>query len=372
MKIVLIPDKFKGSVSSKEVVDALSRGLKRAIPEAELHSVLASDGGDGFLDAISNYLNIDEVCVPTFNPLGRQINAFYLWDKKNSIAYIEMAKASGMELLKAPELDPMRTSTYGTGVLIKDAILKGVNKIYVGLGGSATNDGGVGIASALGYSFFNSEGEELKPIGENLLQIHKLEIRNKELLNGVSFFAVNDVQNALYGVAGAAHIYAAQKGASSKEVQLLDEGLRNLDKIVKEQIHKNVAYVRGAGAAGGAAYGLKAFLNAEFVVGVDFLLGLTKIPSMLEREKFDYIITGEGKIDRQTLRGKLIKGVVQMGKKHKIPVLAVCGKLDIDYQELKELGVAHVLEIGDKTKSLEYNMKSSSSLIEKAVFEYFS
>ncbi len=371
MRILLIPDKFKGSASAKEVLNALNKGIKKANPTAEIHNVLASDGGDGFLDAVSSYLNTEEVSVATFDPLGRQLTASYLLDTNNNTAYIEMAKASGMELLTVPEQNPMETSTYGTGLLIKDAILKGAKKIYIGLGGSATNDGGTGIAKALGYVFKNDKNEIIDPIGKNLCAIQSITCEKPELFNTVSFYAVNDVQNPLFGLYGAAHVYAEQKGATEEDIRILNTGLEHLDKIVQQQMNKNNADVHGAGAAGGAAYGLKTFLNAEFVIGIDFLLELAKIPELLTTAKFDFIITGEGKIDSQTLHGKLIKGVVNMGKNYKIPVLGICGKLDIDKNEIFNLGLHDALEISNASKSLEYNMKHAPELIETVVYGYF-
>lgn len=371
MRILLIPDKFKGSASAKEVVNALTKGIKKADSTAEIYSILASDGGDGFLDAVSNYLNTEEVSVATFDPLGRQLTASYLLDANNKTAYIEMAKASGMELLTTSEQNPMETSTYGTGVLIKDAILKGTKKIFIGLGGSATNDGGAGIAKALGYVFKDDGNEIIDPIGKNLSAVQSISCEKPELYNAVSFYAVNDVQNPLFGEYGAAHVYAKQKGATEEHIKVLDAGLEHLDRIVQKQMNKNNADINGAGAAGGAAYGLKTFLNAEFVIGIDFLLELAKIPELLTTATFDFIITGEGKIDKQTLHGKLIKGVVNMGERYKIPVLGICGKLDIDKNELSTLGLYDALGISDASKPLEYNMKHALELIENTVYEYF-
>ncbi|PCJ96930.1 MAG: glycerate kinase [Flavobacteriaceae bacterium] len=372
MKVLLIPDKFKGSATANEVVNAVTKGIKRARPSTEIHSFLASDGGDGFLEAVCNYLNIKKIKVKTRDPLGRALTTFYLLDKDNDTAYVEMAKASGMELLTVSEQNPMATSTYGTGLLLKDAILKGAKTIYIGLGGSATNDGGIGIAKALGYVFKDDSNKMIDAIGENLSSIQKISLENSDLIKNVSFFAVNDVQNPLFGPDGAAHVYGKQKGATENEISILDAGLKHLDKIVQKQLHIKNANVPGAGAAGGTAYGLKTFLNAEFVVGIDFLLELAKIPELLTRTSFDFIITGEGKIDSQTLHGKLINGVVQMGKRFHIPVIGICGKLAIDAEQLVALGMKDTLEISDATKSLEYNMKHAPELIEFIVYNYFN
>lgn len=359
-------------MTAEEVIRYLSKGIKRVDAKAEIHSVLASDGGDGFLEAVSIHKNISWEESITVDPLGRSIKAPYLWDKDEMSAYIELAKASGMELLKPSERNPLLTSTFGTGLQIKDAIAKGAKTIYLGLGGSATNDGGIGIAMALGYVFTDVTGNEILPIGANLLNIHGIEGKVKEpQLEEISFFAVNDVNNPLYGINGAAHVYAKQKGASELEIKNLDLGLRHLDKKVGELLGGNAASEAGSGAAGGTAYGLNVFFNAQFISGIDFILDLAKVDMLLQQQKIDYIITGEGKIDDQTLNGKLIKGVIAKGKQFKVPVIGVCGKLDINKESIRQLGMLDIVEIGDPTKSLQFNMENATMLLEEASFNFF-
>ncbi|WP_425237430.1 glycerate kinase [Ulvibacterium sp.] len=372
MNILIIPDKFKGSLGTKEVIAAISNGIKKIIPDANLYPVLASDGGDGFLNAVAENLDCEVVTVDTVDPLGRRIKADYLLNHVNRVAYIELAKSSGLELLQVHELSAMKTSTYGTGLQIRDAILKGATSIYVGLGGSATNDGGTGIARSLGYRFLDDSSNDLEPNGENLLKIRT--IKNEEAVlspNGISFYAVNDVDNPLYGAKGAAHIYARQKGANDSEINTLDEGLRNLDAVVQGNLGKNVARNPGAGAAGGTAYGLQAFLNAEFISGIDFVLDLAQVKELLQEEKMDYVITGEGKFDNQTLHGKLIKGVVDLGKNHEVPVIVVCGQTEVAAEKLTSLHITEILEIRDASKPLEYNMENAAALTEKAISTFF-
>ncbi len=372
MKVLLIPDKFKGSLSAEGVIQSVSTGIQRADPGTEMYSVLASDGGDGFLKAVSNYIQLDEVLVSTIDPLGRKMQSPYLLNRSTNTAYVELAQASGLELLKNSERNVMHTSTLGTGIQIKDAISKGATTIYVGLGGSATNDGGIGIAKALGYSFLEIDGNEIEPIGQNLSKIHKIEHREEEFeMDTVSFIAVNDVNNPLFGKNGAAFVYAQQKGASNQEIELLDNGLEHLAQIVKEQLGKDEAFVPGTGAAGGTAYGLRAFLNAEFITGIDFILGLAKVDELLNNQKFDYIITGEGRFDDQTLYGKLIKGVIDLGNRFNIPVIAVCGILDIDEEKVKTLGLRHIIEIRDPSKPIQYSIENAAMLIENATYKFF-
>lgn len=372
MKILLIPDKFKGSLGAKGVIKAMDKGIKFALPEAETNAILASDGGDGFLDAILANIKCDRVEIETVDPLGREIIAEYLFDAEEQSAYIELAKTSGLTLLNTKERNVLQTSTFGTGLLIKDAILKGSSSIYIGLGGSATNDAGLGIAEALGYYFLDSDGNQLKPIGENLSKIKSIHKRTNSIsLSGISFYALNDVDNPLFGSNGAAYTYAAQKGASTTEIEELDCGMQDFADLIKQQTGKNLADNSGAGAAGGTAYGLKVFCDAEFVSGIDFVLSISNANKLLAQSYYSYIITGEGKFDSQTLHGKLIKGVLDLGIKHNVPVLAICGQLDLDLKELAHINQLAIVEIRDATKSLEYNMENTEMLIEKSVAQYF-
>jgi len=373
MKLLLIPDKFKGSLTSEEVSKAFIAGLEKSGVAFTSHYIKASDGGDGFMDAVSKYKPCISVQVISENPLGKQIQSYYLFNQKSSSAYIELANSSGMELLRPEERNPMLTSTRGTGLQIKDAVAKGVKNVYIGLGGSATNDGGIGIAHALGYSFLNEQGEKLSPIGANLSQIRTIDDSNVlSGLNKVKFVAVNDVTNPLFGESGAAYVYAKQKGASDVIVEDLDQGLRNLDAVVSKKYNSKNAMVSGSGAAGGAAFGLKSFLNASFVSGIDFVLELTGVNKLLSSEKFDFIVTGEGKIDRQTLHGKLIQGVIKLAATHNIPVFAICGRLEISKDELKQQGIFDVFEIQDSTKDLAYNMRHATTLLTEKTAEYFN
>ncbi|HMB61857.1 MAG TPA: glycerate kinase [Eudoraea sp.] len=371
MNILLVPDKFKGSLTAGGVIEALKSGINRVLPDASTYAVIASDGGDGFLEAVAQYISVEEVQVDTPGPLGRNLRATYLFDPENLRAYIELARASGIVLLADSEKNPFQTSTLGTGNQIMDAISRGAKAIYIGLGGSATNDGGIGIAQALGFHFFDIMGNHLEPIGGNLDKIDRITAPEiSELLRDVTIYAVNDVSNPLYGENGAAHIYARQKGANGNEIELLDAGLRNLNKVAEQQFKVFNAQIPGAGAAGGTAYGLKTFAGAHFISGIDFILELASVEELLQKKEINYIITGEGRIDEQTLNGKLINGVLNLGKRYQIPVMAVCGSLDMDKAELKKHGIHEVLEVRDPSRSLEYNMENAAELVEKSIFEF--
>lgn len=368
-QFLLIPDKFKGSLTAKEVIAGISRGVLDSIPDAGLERVVASDGGDGFLDSVSNYVQLELVAVETVDPLGRPIKAPFGFDNASNSAYVELAMTSGLVLLKDSERNPLETSTYGTGLQLKKAIELGAKKIFLGIGGSATNDGAMGIAQALGYRFRDTAKNELKPMGANL---HKIQfIEDHSALDGVSFFAINDVSNPLYGPNGAAHVYARQKGANTTQVEQLDAGLRNLDKVVTEQLDKNYADLPGSGSAGGTGYGLKTFCKAEFISGAEFLMQLAQIPELLKGGTVDCIITGEGAIDGQTLHGKLISGVLNLAKKYKVPVVAVCGIKELTADEEEKLGLEAIIEIADKNKTLKYNMENAMDLLQKSVAEHF-
>lgn len=372
MNFLLVPDKFKGSLNAKQVIAAIERGVSSIFPKAGIYSVTASDGGDGFLDSVKHYKQLETIEVHTADPLGRKITTEYLLNRQTGEAYIELAKASGLELLSNEERDPLQTSTIGTGIQMKDAVLKGAKKIYIGLGGSATTDAGLGIATALGFSFQDEFGNLLKPIGGNLSKINAI-IPSKFLKDNknLEVYAVNDVDNPLFGPTGAAYVYSAQKGGNKEDIEFLDNGLKHLHTIVIGEMGKDYADIPGSGAAGGAAYGLKTFLNAEFISGTDFLFKLARIDKLLESNSIDFIITGEGKIDEQTLRGKLINGVCQLGKNYNIPVIVVCGVSEVNAKHLNEMGNVEVIEIRDPSMSLSYSMENASSLIELAIANFF-
>ena len=372
MRVLLAPDKFKGSLTAGEVIAALSKGIYSVIPDATLHPIQASDGGDGFLDAVSHYRKTELIITSCEDPLGREIKAPFRVDPQAGEAYIEMAQAAGLVLLEPEERSATRTSSRGTGMQIREALKMGCHSIFIGLGGSATNDGGTGMAEALGFRFLDARGDQLLPTGQNLSRIQAIEYSGMlPEARKARFTAVNDVNNPLYGPNGAAHIYAAQKGATQEEIELLDHGLQHLDDVVQQQLGKSHANEAGSGAAGGAAFGLKSFLNAQFISGTQFILELAQVPALLKKEKIDYILTGEGKIDHQTLSGKWINGLAELGKQHDIPIIAVCGLLEVPSTVLKENGVQHVIEVRDKSQPLEYNMKNAAALVETAIAKFF-
>lgn len=372
LNVLLIPDAFKDSLSSSEVASAMRSGVLSEHPDATIFHITASDGGEGFLESVSQYLpNAEVIVCKTLDPIGRPLEASYLIDRDKNVAYIELAKASGLELLKPEDRNPMFTSTKGTGVQIADAIRKGMKSIYLGIGGSATNDAATGIASALGFKFRNNSGDLLDPCGNMLGEVSAIE-KPVSLPEDLKFYAINDVLNPLYGPEGAAFTYAKQKGASSAEIKLLDAGLQNISEVIRSSYGKDHSDEQGSGAAGGTAYGLKAFFNAEYISGVSFLLKLAKFNELVDSEGIDLILTGEGCIDSQTAYGKLVSGVANEARPLDIPVMAVCGKLNLNTDEVRNLGLFAADELYRPDQPEGYSYAHAASLISQRTTELLS
>ncbi|MCW2118289.1 glycerate kinase [Flavobacterium sp. 7A] len=323
MRILIAPDKFKGSLSAMEVCNAIERGILNYDATIETIKHPLADGGEGTLAILQNYFELKTESAVAIDPLFRTTTATY--KHNDDTAFIEMANASGLLMVEENNRDVCNSTSFGTGQLILDAINKGFRKIILFIGGSATNDGGVGMAAALGYKFFSKEGINISPTGKGLISID--EIKNQDLsfsLNEICFTVVCDVKNPLYGPNGAAHVYAAQKGASAEEIEQLDLGLRNFSKQVERYLHKDVAHLQGAGAAGGMGAGAVCFLNAKMQSGIDFVMEQTHFDASV-KNNVDLIITGEGSLDKQTVEGKVIKGVSIRAHQNHIPFSILAG-----------------------------------------------
>ena len=324
MNILICPDKFKDSLTAHQVCEALEIGIKRRRPKSVIQLMPLADGGEGTLEVIKTIHGGEWIQKKVNDPLFRPIKANYLWLADQKIAYIEMSRASGIELLKIKERNPYLTSTFGTGELILDAIEKGASEIILTIGGSATNDAGIGMAAALGFKFLNKEKEELKAVGESLALIHSIipsPLIHK--IQGVKFKVITDVQNPLAGKEGAAYVFAKQKGANAEMIKYLDKGLINMQKLIGQTEKGVIGEMKGAGAAGGLGAGAIYFLQAEIAMGAEWLL--TKIHFDRAVKKADYVITGEGKIDGQTWGGKLISQVIARCDKQFKQAILVCG-----------------------------------------------
>jgi glycerate 2-kinase len=343
MKVVICPDKFKDSLTAFEVCQAMQQGIHAALPGAEVVLHPLADGGDGTAEILTWHNGGTFVNVEVHDPLFRKIHARYGLSKDKQTAYIEMAEASGLKLLKPTERNCMHTSTLGTGELIMHAITHGVSKIILCIGGSATNDAGMGVATALGYRFLDKGGNALKPIGENLSRVASIDVSHFKQITLPEVWVACDVGNPLYGPQGAAYVYAPQKGASENDIQQLDTGLRNWASVVKKAFHTEVDSIPGAGAAGGLGAGALAFLNARLMPGIEMVMELTRFAHTLPGTTL--ILTGEGKIDAQTLHGKVIMGVSELASQHTIPVAALCGTLDATPELTSQMGLHYAASV---------------------------
>lgn len=369
MKFVIAPDKFKGSLTGFEFCDAVEEGLSKVNDDFEIIKMPLADGGDGTIDVVKYYLEGEKISVNVNNPFFKPVEALYLYSDKSQIAYIEMAEASGLKLLSEAERDCSNTSTFGTGELILDALNRGAQEIILGIGGSATNDGGMGMANALGFRFLNKDGQELKPIGGNLIAVKKIDGSKKHpKLNEVKIKVACDVSNPFYGENGAAKIYAGQKGATESEIQSLDDGLRNFSKVLEEEYEIDLQKIAGSGAAGGIGGGAFVFLRGQLTSGIELIKELADFDSAITDA--NWIITGEGKLDIQTLSGKTIAGVISSAAKKNIPVAAFCGSVDISEKEENVLGLAFATSISQGISNLQEAMDSSYGNLVKASYNF--
>ncbi len=344
MRILIATDSFKDALSAIDVCRAIERGLRRARPDVETVLFPLADGGEGMDEILTYHTGGQLVTARVHDPLFRLIEARYGLSADGSTAFIAMASASGLPLLRPEERDPRRTTTLGAGELIGDAIRRGVRRIILGIGGSATNDGGVGMATALGYTFPDKGGQPVSPTGGNLTSIAQIDDDGRQFDPEKYQFEVwCDVDNPLYGPKGAARVYAPQKGASPEAVEELDAGLHHLAVLLEEKFGKPFDHIPGAGAAGGLGAGAMAFLGAKLRPGIDAIMDMASFNEKLRGA--DLIVTGEGKIDAQTLSGKLIQGVTGRAKTRKIPVIALCGALDLTPDQTEALGLRAAFSI---------------------------
>ena len=368
MKIILAPDKYKESLTGLEFCNIVAPILRSSL-HAEVVIVPLADGGDGTIEVVNYYLKGEVIQVNVTNPIFKTIEATFLYAEASKIAFIEMAEASGMKLLQPADQNCMHTTTFGTGELILKAIDKGAQHIILGIGGSATNDCGIGMANALGYRFLNNDNNEVKPIGSALITICKIDdTLVDERLKSIKFQIACDVTNPLYGPNGAAHIYAKQKGATEADINYLDTGLRNFSKVLDDHFNFTAQDIEGAGAAGGMGAGAIAFLNGELLPGIDVIKQIADFDTKIKNA--DWIITGEGKLDHQTLSGKTLSGVLTSAKKNKIKVAAFCGSIDVTPVELNEMGIAYSDAIITKAKNLEDALSNTTIYLKQITNEF--
>ena len=346
-RILIAPDKFKGSLSGKEICEILKNEITKAIPDIQIETCPLADGGDGSIEILSNYLEIKEKICDTFDPLSRPTKASYFYSE--DAAYIELAAASGLVLLKNEERNPMHTSTYGTGVLIQDALTSGLKNIYLFLGGSSTHDGGIGIAHALGYRFLDASGDILEPVGKSLPAIANIDLVEARSRFD-SFTICCDVTNPPFGPRGAARVYGQQKGANPEEIDHLDHGIQKLCASIKAHTGKDVSKLPGGGAAGGTALCPTAFFEGQIISGMDFISKMTDLETKVS--KADIIISGEGKLDAQSFDGKVISGVAKLCKKYDKDLWLTVGKNELSLQEIENMGASKVFSVMDHASDL--------------------
>ena len=366
MKIVIASDSFKGSLTSVEVAQAATRGIKAVYPDCDVVAVNVADGGEGTVEAVVDALGGEIVHTTVSDPLGRPIQARYGIAGKKAI--IEMSAASGLPLLSSEERNPWITSTYGTGEMIMDAIQRGCSQFLVGIGGSATNDAGTGMLQALGFKFYDFNGKEIIDCrGGRLQDIADLDDTFvPKAVREAQFIVACDVDTPFCGPEGAAPVFAPQKGADAEMVAKLDAGMTSFAHVIENKYGINIVPVAGAGAAGGMGGGFRAFLNASLQRGIDMVLDAIDFDYTIQGA--DLIITGEGKIDFQTAKGKTAAGVLARAKKQNIPVIAIGGCVEI-CESVKQMGFAGIYPITEEKLPLEIAMQAEVAAmnVEKTV-----
>lgn len=367
MTILIAPDKFKGSLSAKEVCEAVREGLVSADSSWNIITLPLADGGEGTCELLTSYCGGSLINLRVRDPLFRDIDSGYGISKDGRIAFLEMAKASGLQLLKKDERNPLINSTVGTGDLICHALNQGVEHIILGVGGSATNDAGMGMAEALGVIFYSASGEKLQPVGQNLKHINSINLSGAHpRLQQVEFTVFCDVDNPLHGPRGAAHVFSPQKGADEGMVIELDDGLRHYEKILEKTVSSKVNFP-GAGAGGGLPASIKALANVTVRPGMDFIIEFTKLEEQVRRA--DVIITGEGKIDEQTLSGKVVKGIADLSARYNKALFVIAGKNELSQENLRNLGAIKVVTLVDINISEQQAIRHAFRLIKQRVKE---
>ena len=372
MKVVAAIDSFKGSMTSLEVAAAFEKGVKKVYKDAEFIKIPLADGGEGTVKALIDNLDGKMVNIKVKDPLMRDIDSFYGISGDGKTAVIEMAAASGLPLLSPDERNPLKATTFGTGELIKDALEKGCREFIIGIGGSATNDAGTGMLSALGYIFLDENGNELEPNGENLINIKSF--KDDKVMKEVSeakFLIACDVDNPFYGTNGAAHVYGKQKGATGDIIKILDDGMRNFSNVIEKIKKTDISNISGSGAAGGLGGAFTAFFNSELKPGIDIITEKIELENKINGS--DYVITGEGRIDFQSAMGKTPSGVAKLAKKYGIPVIAIGGSVDDELGNIFDCGITAAFSIIDSPMTLgeAMNTKNAQRLVEKTAEQIF-
>lgn len=365
-KCIIIPDSFKGTLSSAEICSAMSDAVLRHWPDCEIHAIPVADGGEGTVDCFLAAMEGEKVPVSASGPFGEPVEGYYA--RFGDRAVLEMAMFAGLPQAEG-RLDPEKTTTFGVGEAIRRAISGGCTEILLGLGGSCTNDGGCGMAAALGVRFYNKEGAAFVPAGGTLRDIARIDLSvARELLKSVKITAMCDIDNPLYGESGAAHVFAPQKGADEAAVLRLDDGLRHLAAVIEKDLGLSVAELSGAGAAGGMGAGVVAFLGGSLRPGIEAVLDMTGFDALLDST--DLVLTGEGRIDSQSLRGKVVIGTAHRARTKNVPVVAVVGDIGPGAEGAYDHGVTALVSISRRPIDFSVCRAWSHESLEKAMEDF--
>ena len=357
-KIVLIPDSFKGTLSSKQICEIVSAEITQQFPNCEIVSIPVADGGEGSVDCFLSALGGEKITTIASGPHLEQMKSSFGYLPESSIAVIEMASCAGLPLVENQK-DPLGTTTYGVGELLLEAANHGATKIILGLGGSCTTDGGCGAAAACGVKFYDKVGSSFIPTGGTLSQIKHIDISGLDpAIKTVDIVAMCDIENPMYGPEGAAYIFAPQKGATKNEVKLLDEGLIHLANVIKQDLRADVVTIPGTGAAGAMGAGMVAFFGAQLQMGIETMLDTVHFSEIIKDA--DLVITGEGKLDSQSLRGKVVIGVAKRAQDAGIPVIALVGGVESDISNAYEKGVTAIFPINRLPEDFSVSKEKSA------------
>ena len=369
-RILVIPDSFKDSISSNEFCDITKTAIQKINHACIVDCIPIGDGGEGSLDSFKLIKDYTFKTMLVKNPINKLVKATYCINKKTKTGIIELAQASGIQLVPVELRNPAKTTSYGTGQLIENIISEGIKKIILFIGGSATNDVGIGMLDALGFSFRDYGNKKLAASVKNLNKIYKIEKSPiYDSIKKIKFIVACDVANPLIGPNGATQTFGKQKGASDKELHELEENVIHFSKIVTKEFERNYTKHDGAGAAGGVGFAALSFLNAEFEGGFKLISKLLNLKDKIKKGNYDYIITGEGCIDEQTQYGKLLKHVADLGKKYSTPVIAFTGKLKKDLSHLNLPGLTIANQITPKNTDLNTAIRDTSKNLHKAINE---
>ncbi|MFC6259931.1 glycerate kinase family protein [Levilactobacillus fujinensis] len=362
-RVLIASDSFKGSATSVEVANYIATGAHQADPTIQVTTVPIADGGEGTVASVLAAVGGEMRQETVIGPLGQSVQAHWgMIDATTAI--IEVAEAAGLNLAK-DDLDPMLTTTYGVGQLVKAALDQGAQKIYIGLGGSATNDGGIGMAQALGGHFYDAKGQELAYGGNGMLQLDHVDLTELDRrLQSATIVGLTDVANPLTGPQGASAVFGPQKGATKETIQILDRGLDHLNQVLMDYQKRSCGNLPGAGAAGGTGFGILTFLGGRLEPGIEQIMRLTKLDDRIAQA--DLVITGEGQIDGQSLMGKAPIGIARLAKKHQLPVILIAGSIGDNIQAVYNAGVDLVLSSTVTPMSVDQAIANVQPLLTQA------